>query len=69
MPHDWKGNMIQPGDQVTMTFVVVSVSPNEECCNTHLRALSPTGEEGYKPEIACNTRLTSRLFEPMPEPA
>lgn len=39
MPHDKNGLLVQPGDTVTMEFIVKEVSTGEEYCNLHLESV------------------------------
>lgn len=59
MPHDKNGVKLEPGDRVTMEFIVQSVSMGETGCNVNINAVSPPDD--YRPNITCNSRSVEKI--------
>ena len=62
MPHDKNGQLVQPGDHVTITFRVTDITTGEDYCNCHLESVEGMPPTGTKLTIsAVNTRQTEKV--------
>ena len=57
MPHDSKGNVVKPGDNVVFHAIVKKVYQSETACNANFTFVNVAGTGEYTPNVTCNTRL------------
>lgn len=64
MPHDAKGNLLQPGDKVILRGTVKQVHAGEEYCNAEIELDIPMPPYIVKTSIsAINTRQVEKVEE------
>lgn len=62
MPHDRDGQVVNPGDHVTIEFVVQHVHQVEEFCNVQLRSVEKMpGNDAHIDLSAVNTRQVVKI--------
>jgi acyl-CoA hydrolase len=62
MPHDLRGQKLNPGDTVTVTFTVTEVHPGSTSCNVNLQAIRSAVYDGeYLPLLTCNSLLVTKI--------
>jgi len=61
MPHDCKGNELQPGNEVILRLRIREISLSEVACNVFADAIDVAGCCEYAPTLSCNSRLFEKV--------
>lgn len=62
MPHDRDGSLLEPGDRVTMEFVVKAVFAGEDFCNINMDSVEPLHPNTDKTHLgAVNSRQVVKV--------
>jgi hypothetical protein len=61
MPHDMNGNLLKPGDRVSMWFDVKVVQTGDEYCNLTLESVEPMYPGNSKTGLSVNAKQVALI--------
>lgn len=62
MPHDLNGQLVQPGDTVSMLFTVKAVHEDPDYCNADLESVHGLPGNGMKAVLSMvNTKMVEKV--------
>lgn len=65
MPHDCRGQKLEPGDEVIVRFTVADVFQSDTACNVNLHPIDVADCKDYFPSsITCNSRFVELVACP-----